>query len=55
VRAWTLASGFAAKGRKPSARYIGLLLEGAREHGLPAEWIAHLESFELAVDERVEA
>lgn len=39
-------------GRKPSARYLGLLLEGAREHGLPAEWIATLEAFELAVDER---
>jgi AIG2 family protein len=24
-------------GRKPSARYLGLLLAGAREHGLPAE------------------
>jgi gamma-glutamylcyclotransferase len=41
--------------RKPSARYIGLLLDGAREHGLPAEWIAELEGFELAVDERLAA
>ena len=55
IRAWTLASSFAATGRKPSARYLGLLLEGAREHGLPAEWIARLEAFELAVDERVDA
>ena len=40
-------------GRKPSARYVGLLLDGAREHALPAEWIRHLETLELAVDERL--
>lgn len=40
-------------GRKPSARYLGLLLDGAREHGLPPEWIAALEALELAVDERL--
>src|SRR5262249_56639989 len=40
-------------GRKPSARYIGLLLDGAREHGLPAEWVRYLEGLELAVDERL--
>lgn len=39
-------------GRKPSRRYLGLLLRGAREHGLPAEWIAELRGLELAVDER---
>lgn len=26
----------------PSARYLRWLLDGAREHGLPADWIAHL-------------
>jgi hypothetical protein len=55
LRACTLTSGFAAQGRKPSARYLGLLLEGARQHGLPAEWIARLEAFERAIDERVKA
>src|SRR5262249_47043702 len=40
-------------GRKPSQRYLGLLLDGAREHGLPEEWIRHLEGLELAVDERL--
>jgi cation transport regulator ChaC len=40
-------------GRKPSARYLGLLLDGAREHGLPAEWVRYLEGLELAVDERL--
>lgn len=31
-------------GRRPSRRYVGLLLEGAREHELPAAWIARLEA-----------
>lgn len=39
--------------RKPSARYLGILLDGARELALPAEYIAWLEAFPLAVDERV--
>jgi len=42
-------------GRKPSARYLGLLLAGAREHELPPEWIRYLESLDLAVDERLGA
>ncbi len=40
-------------GRKPSPRYLGLLLDGAREHALPEDWIRHLEALELAVDERL--
>jgi cation transport regulator ChaC len=52
VEAFTYQSSFASGGRKPSARYLGLLLDGARHHGLPAEWIAYLSSLELAVDER---
>ena len=39
-------------GRKPSRRYMGLLLRGARHHGLPDAWVTYLRSFELAVDER---
>jgi gliotoxin/aspirochlorine biosynthesis gamma-glutamylcyclotransferase len=39
--------------RKPSARYLGLLLAGARELALPADYVAWLEAFPLAVDERV--
>jgi cation transport regulator ChaC len=38
--------------RKPSARYLGLLLAGAREQDLPAEYVAWLEACPLAVDER---
>jgi len=41
-----------AAGRKPSPRYMGIILAGARHHRLPAEWIVQLESIELAVDER---
>ena len=40
-------------GRKPSARYLGLLLEGAREHALPQDYLRRLEGLELAVDERL--
>jgi cation transport regulator ChaC len=39
--------------RKPSQRYISLLIEGAVQHGLPADYIVYLRRFELAVDERV--
>ena len=39
-------------GRKPSERYMGLLLYGARHHGLPGDYIDYLRDFELAVDER---
>ncbi|MDJ0789934.1 MAG: gamma-glutamylcyclotransferase [Myxococcota bacterium] len=50
--AFTYHSERGRPGRKPSPRYMGLLLNGAAEHGLPAEWVAHLERFELAADER---
>jgi gamma-glutamylcyclotransferase (GGCT)/AIG2-like uncharacterized protein YtfP len=55
VRAWIYISAFSTPGRKPSARYMGLLLEGARENQLPEAYIARLEAFELAHDERIEA
>lgn len=38
--------------RKPSARYLGLLLEGARELALPEEYVSWLAAFPLAIDER---
>lgn len=38
--------------RKPSARYLGLLLAGARELGLPPDYVEWLAAFPLAVDER---
>lgn len=49
---FTYVSPHRAAGRKPSERYMNLLLQGARHHGLPAAWIAYLRDFELAVDER---
>lgn len=40
--------GYIAEGNEedgnPSLRYITLLREGARKHGLPDHWIAHLDS-----------
>lgn len=43
-----IADGAAADG-SPSRRYITLLREGAREHGLPAHWIQTLDNMEPAM------
>ena len=55
IPAFTYRSAIASAGRKPSARYLGILLEGARAHGLPDGWVRRLEAWELAVDERIVA
>jgi hypothetical protein len=52
VVAFTHQSDRVSRGRKPSARYIGLLIEGAVQHGLPHDYLLYLRSFELAADER---
>lgn len=52
VAAFTYRSSRTVVGRRPSPRYMRLLLEGAAEHGLPGVWVRFLQSFELAVDER---
>ena len=52
IEAFTYQSEFRSAGRKPSARYLGLLLDGARAAGLPSEYVAWLEGFDLAFDER---
>jgi gamma-glutamylcyclotransferase len=52
ITAFTYQSTYATAGRKPSPRYMGLLLDGAREQGLPAEYVTALRAFELAQDER---
>ena len=52
VAAFTYQSALTQAGRKPSPRYMGLLLDGARHHALPPEYIRYLESIELAQDER---
>lgn len=38
--------------RKPSPRYMGLLLRGAKHHDLPRAYVESLRNVELAVDER---
>jgi hypothetical protein len=55
LRGFTYRSTMTTTGRKPSARYLNLLLEGARFHALPDEWLQVLEAFELAFDERIGA
>lgn len=50
--AFTYHSSRGVAGRKPSRRYMGLLLRGARYYGLPEDYVTWLRSFELAVDER---
>lgn len=52
IDAWTYQSTVVTEGRKPSLRYLSLLLDGARENSLPDEYLALLQAFELAVDER---
>ena len=52
VSAFTYQSPLTRPSRKPSARYMRLLVEGAEQHGLPVEYVHFLESFELARDER---
>jgi cation transport regulator ChaC len=53
IAAFTYQSDRISAGRKPSPRYLRLLIEGAVEHGLPSDYLHHLRNFELAVDERV--
>jgi cation transport regulator ChaC len=50
--AFTYCSSRTQEGRKPSARYLGLMIDGARQRGLPDEYVRWLGSFELAHDER---
>ena len=52
IAAFTYRSEFSRPERKPSRRYLGLLLVGARELALPDAWVARLRAWPLAVDER---
>jgi hypothetical protein len=54
VAAFTYRSAISVPGRKPSARYMNLLLTGAREHNLPVDYIRYLQGIELGGDEREE-
>lgn len=52
LAAFTYRSEISRPERKPSRRYLGLLLAGARELALPPDWVARLRAWPLAVDER---
>lgn len=52
LEAYSYDSPRGVSGRKPSPRYMGLILTGARHHGLPRRYIRYLENFELAREER---
>jgi len=52
LAAFTYRSPFSREGRKPSRRYLDLLLTGARELGLPEAYVERLLRLPLAVDER---
>ena len=53
IAAFTYQSNRISLGRKPSPRYIGLLIEGATQYGLPSDYLRDLRNFELAADERL--
>jgi cation transport regulator ChaC len=52
IQAFTYQSSLNQPHRKPSARYLGLLVAGAHQHRLPAEYVQFLERFAVARDER---
>lgn len=52
MTAQTLISELRDPSRLPSHRYLSLLLDGAREHGLPQDWLRALQDWTLAWDER---
>jgi hypothetical protein len=54
LRACTLTSEKRGPDLRPSIRYMGLLIDGAIEHGLPEQWIAMLRAVP-AVEESEEA
>jgi 2-hydroxychromene-2-carboxylate isomerase len=52
LAAFTYQSAVSRPERRPSRRYLDLLLDGARAHGLPGEYVGWLERFDRAFDER---
>ncbi|NNL87317.1 MAG: gamma-glutamylcyclotransferase [Myxococcales bacterium] len=55
VAAFTYVSGRGEPGRRPSRRYLNLILRGARHHRLPPDYIEELRALPLAIDERERA
>lgn len=52
IESFTYHAARGAPGRKPSRRYLGLLLAGAKHHELPALYVETLRQTPLAIDER---
>lgn len=52
IDAFTYTSKRSRSGRLPSARYLGLIVNGAIYHQLPAPWIDSLRAWSLAIDKR---
>ena len=52
VAAFTYCSEHRLGGRRPSRRYLGLLIRGARYHRLPEEYVTFLRGIPTAPDER---
>ena len=52
IEAFTYRSGRGRPGRRPSRRYLGLLIKGARHHGLPGDYVWKLRAIDVARDER---
>jgi hypothetical protein len=52
VEAFTYMSVNGRDGRLPAARYLGLIVDGAIYHRLPADWVEQLRAWPLAIDER---
>lgn len=55
IVAYTLTSSRRDPQRLPTRRYMALLIEGAEEHGLPAEYVAYLRSLPAREDSPEEA
>jgi gamma-glutamylcyclotransferase len=53
ARAYSLSSDQRDPTRRPSTRYLGVVLDGAREHGLPAHWLEWLASLDAAAESLV--
>jgi len=54
VRAYTLVSDRRAPELLPSQRYLGCVINGAIEHRLPDEWIAHLRTIPCQPETKAE-
>jgi gamma-glutamylcyclotransferase len=54
LTAYTLVSDERSSDLVPSRRYLDCLINGAIEHELPAQWIAHLRTFSVQPETEIE-